>query len=516
MYVLGDVPKKGATLNPDKTAIVFENRRITFKELDERVNRLANAFIGLGCKKGDRLAILSENTHKYMEVYFAAAKAGMSVTPLNFRLSDTELAYIVNDSESVLFLAGDGYEGRSQTIKSQLKHINNYVSLDNRSESHLFYEDILRESSVDEPRVPVNENDMVILMYTGGTTGLPKGVMLSHRNILSAMYGLIISFTITRHDIECFILPLFHISLWPVLCALMVGGTAVIVRRPDLQNLLQAIQKEKCTHIVLVPTLLNWILDLSNIDEFDLTSLRLITYAGSPMPAEVLKKCIGKFGNIFAQGYGLTEAAPLVTTLHPEDHFFDGPKAKLLMSVGKEGATVHVRVVDENDEPVNPGQVGEIVARGKNIMMGYWKNSDLTTQALRGGWLHTGDLGTLDEEGYIYLVDRKADMIVTGGENVYPKETEDILYSHPAVFECAVVSAPDEKWGERVQAVVVLKKGYPVTEEEMIRYCKQRLAGYKCPKKIEFWDDLPKTTVGKIKRKDVKQHFWEGCRKMVG
>ncbi|MBI5591645.1 MAG: long-chain-fatty-acid--CoA ligase [Deltaproteobacteria bacterium] len=516
MYVLGDVPKKGATLNPDKTAIVFENRRITFKELDERVNRLANAFIGLGCKKGDRLAILSENTHKYMEVYFAAAKAGMSVTPLNFRLSDTELAYIVNDSESVLFLAGDGYEGRSKTIKSQLKHINNYISLDNHAESHLFYEDILRESSVDEPKVPVNENDMAILMYTGGTTGLPKGVMLSHRNILSAMYGLIISFTITRHDTECFILPLFHISLWPVLCVLMVGGTAVIIRRPDLQTLLQAIQKEKCTHIVLVPTLLNWILDLSNIDEFDLTSLRLITYAGSPMPAEILKKCISKFGNIFAQGYGLTEAAPLVTTLHSEDHFFDGPKAKLLMSVGKEGATVNVRVVDENDQPVNPGQVGEIVARGENIMMGYWKNPDLTTQALRGGWLHTGDLGTLDEEGYIYLVDRKADMIVTGGENVYPKETEDILYSHPAVFECAVVSAPDAKWGERVQAVVVLKNGCHVTEEEMITYCKQRLAGYKCPKKIDFWDDLPKTTVGKIKRKDVKKHFWEGCKKMVG
>jgi len=516
MYVLGDVPKKGATLFPEKTALVFEGIRISYRELNERVNRLANALIDLGCKKGERLAILSENTHKYMEVYFATAKAGMSVTPLNFRLSDSELPNIVNNSEAVICIAGDGYEERFQALSDELENIKTWIALDTHHEGYLYYEDLIRNASGEEPEVEVNEDDLMVLMYTGGTTGLPKGVMLSHRNILSAMYGLIIGYSLTRHDIECFILPLFHISLWPVLCILMVGGRVVIVRKPDLQSTLKTIEDEKCTHIVLVPTLLVWILDLPNLDEFNLSSLRSITYAGSPMPPEVLKRCIDKFGNIFSQGYGLTEAAPLVTVLFPEDHALEGPKSGLLKSVGKEGATVEIQVVDENERPVKPGEVGEITARGKNIMMGYWKNPELTAEALRRRWLHTGDMGTIDEEGYIYLVDRKADMIITGGENVYPKETEDILYEHPSVQECAVASAPDEKWGERVQAVVVLKEGHTVTEEELIQHCKKRLAGYKCPKKIEFWDELPKTPIGKIIRKKVKEHYWGGQDKLIG
>jgi long-chain acyl-CoA synthetase len=516
MYTLGDVPRKGATVHPDKVAIVFERTRLTFREMNERVNRFANALIGIGCKKGDRLVILSENTHKYMEVYFAAAKAGMSVTPLNFRLSDTELTHIANDSEAVVFIMGDGYEECSQAMRDDLKHIRHWIALDGRAKRYLFYEDLIKDAAPTEPEVQVDEDDMMILMYTGGTTGLPKGVMLSHRNLLSAMYGLIIAYSLTRHDIECFILPLFHVSFWPVLCVLMVGGTVVIVRRPDLQETLKEIQNEKCTHIVLVPTLLVWILDLPNLDEYDLSSLRVITYAGSPMAPEVLKRCISKFGNIFGQGYGLTEAGPLATTLYPEDHAFEGPKADLLKSVGKEGATTEVRVLDENDRPAKPGQVGEISVRGKNVMMGYWKNPELSAEVLRGGWLHTGDLGYVDDEGYIYLVDRKADMIVTGGENVYPKETEDVLYENPAVQECAVVSAPDEKWGERVQAVVVLKEGYTITEEELKQHCKKRLAGYKCPKKIEFWNQLPKTPIGKIMRKEVKKHFWQGSKKLIG
>jgi long-chain acyl-CoA synthetase len=221
-----------------------------------------------------------------------------------------------------------------------------------------------------------------------------------------------------------------------------------------------------------------------------------------------MKRC-EKFGNIFTQGYGLTEAAPLVTVLFKEDHVLEGPKAKLLSSAGKVGLPVEARIVDENDTPLKPGEVGEIEIRGKNIMMGYWKNPEFTATTLREGWLHTGDMGMIEEDGYIYLVDRKADMIITGGENVYPKETEDVLYAHPAIKECAVVSAPDDRWGKRIQTVVVLKAGQTVTEEELISHCKSKLAGYKCPKKIEFWDELPKTPIGKILRKDVKKHFWK-------
>jgi long-chain acyl-CoA synthetase len=507
MYTLGDIPRKGRTLYRDKVALVFEDLNLTYKELDERVNRLANALTALGFEKGHRLTILAENTHKYMEVYFAAAKLGASVTPLNFRLSDNEIEYIANDSEATIFFAGDGYEERSLGLKPLLKNFRHWIALDKKSDGFLFYEDLLQDTSDQEPYVEVNEYDLAILMYTGGTTGLPKGVMLSHRNIMTAMYGMVIGFSFTRQDCTCFILPLFHISLWPILCLLMVGGKTVILRRPDIGEILQSIHRERCTHINMVPTLLTWLLDDPRINEFDLSSLRLIGYAGSPIALEVLKKGIAKFGSIFTQGYGLTEAAPMVTLLFKEDHYIEGPKTKLLSSVGKVGLPVDVRIVDEEDRPLKPGETGEVVVRGQNVMMGYWKNPELTASALRGGWLHTGDVGTVDEEGYIYLLDRKADMIITGGENVYPKETEDVLYEHPAVRECAVVAAPDERWGERVQAAVVLKPGQTMTESELIQHCKSRLAGYKCPKEIAFWEELPKTPVGKILRREVRKVF---------
>ncbi|MDQ7783049.1 MAG: long-chain-fatty-acid--CoA ligase [Desulfomonilaceae bacterium] len=516
MYTLGDVPRRNATIFEDKVALVFEGARVTYRQLDDRVNRLANALIGVGCTKGDRLTILSENTHKYIEVYFAAAKAGMSVTPLNFRLSDKELVHIVNDSEARVFIAGDGYEARSLGLKNELQNIKSWVTLDNRYDGYLYYEDLLKEAPAPDPLVQVDEDEMAILMYTGGTTGLPKGVMLSHRNLLTSAYGFIIACSFTRHDTECFVLPLFHISLWPALCVLMVGGTVVIIRRPELEEIVRLIQDEKCTHINLVPTILGWMLNLPNLDEFDLSSLRLITYAGSPIAPEVLKNAIVKFGNIFAQAYGLTEAAPFVSYLREEEHVLGGPKAKLLTSAGKEGPHGEARVFDANDAPVKPGEIGEIVSRGKHVMMGYWNNPELTRETLKGGWLHTGDVGTVDEKGYIYLLDRKADMIVTGGENVYPKETEDVLYEHPSVQECAVVSAPDDRWGERVQATVVLKAGYVADEEELIDHCKKKLAGYKCPKAIEFWGELPKTPVGKILRRDVKRHYWKDKDKSIG
>ncbi len=507
MYTLGDIPRKGRALYRDKVALVFEGLNLTYKELDDRVNRLANALIGLGLKKGGRVTVLAENTTKYMEIYFAAAKLGASVTPLNFRLSDKEIDYIGNDCEATIYFAGDGYEERSHGFKQNLKNIRQWIALDKKMDGFMTYEDLLRDASDEEPAVEVDENDLAILMYTGGTTGLPKGVMLSHRNIMTSIYGMIIGFSFTQNDSTCYILPLFHISLWPVLCLLMVGGKTVILRRPDIGEILRSIHQERCTHINLVPTLLTWLLDDPRIDQFDLTSLRLIGYAGSPIAIEVLKKGIARFGSIFTQGYGLTEAAPLVTVLFKEDHWVEGPGMKLLSSVGKVGLPVEVRIVDDEDRPLQPGEPGEVVVRGKNLMMGYWKNPELTASALRGGWLHTGDVGTIDEDGYIYLLDRKADMIITGGENVYPKETEDALYEHPAVRECAVVASPDERWGEKVQAVVVLKTGLTATEAELIQHCKARLAGYKCPKNIVFWDELPKTPVGKILRREVRKHF---------
>jgi acyl-CoA synthetase (AMP-forming)/AMP-acid ligase II len=256
-----------------------------------------------------------------------------------------------------------------------------------------------------------------------------------------------------------------------------------------------------------VPTLYTWLLDYPELDRFDLTSLRMMGYAGSPIPEQVLRKCMAKFGNILAQGYGLTEAAPIVSALMPEDHALEGPKAKLLTSVGKEMLVVEVRIADGHGNPVKCGEIGEVLARGPNIMMGYWKNPQMTTEKLRNGWLHTGDLGVQDADGYLYLVDRKADMIITGGENVYPTETENVIYQHPSVYECAVAAVPDERWGEKVQAAVVLKPGSTATQEEIIDFCRERIAHYKCPKAVVFWKSLPKSPIGKILRKDVRKAF---------
>jgi len=514
MYTLGDIPRKSALHHPDALATVFEGVRLTHKAFNNRVNRLANALLKMGFKKGGRVAVLAENTHKYLETYFATAKLGMSVTPLNFRLSDEEITHIASDSDAVCFFAGDGYEARAAGIAKSLKKTTSWIAYDNKAEGFIDYEAMLAESSDAEPGVPVDENDLAVLMYTGGTTGLPKGVMMSHRNLMTAVLSATIALAFTKDDATCFVLPLFHVSFWPALCVLMVGGKVVINRKPDLNGILKLIQDEKCTHINAVPTLYGWMLQLADVDAYDLSSLRSISYAGSPMPIEILKQCIQAFGNILSQAYGMTEALG-VTQLADSDHQIDGEGSKLLASAGKPILCAEVDIFDAHDNPLGTNEIGEIVIRGKHVMTGYWKNPELTQQTLRGGWYHSGDMGYIDAEGYLYLVDRKADMIVTGGENVYPKEVEDLLYEHPAVAMAAVVSAPDAKWGERVQAVVVLKAGQSVTETELIAFCKERLGGYKCPKAVEFWDALPTSPVGKILRKDVKKKFWEGRERSI-
>jgi long-chain acyl-CoA synthetase len=520
MYTLGDIPRCGSVLWPDNIAIVFEGKRYTYKQFNERINRFANLLIKAGCRKGDGLAVMADNCAKYLEVYFAAAKIGVRVTPVNVRLGDDEIVYIINDSETAFFVVGDGYEEKVKQMKNGFKNIKAWVSLDNPVCGFLDYDKVLDISPALEPdldQYDIQENDLAILMYTGGTTGLPKGVMLSHRSALLAGITSALASGFTEDDSTCFVLPIFHVSWWPILSMLIIGGKVCINRKPDLDTIFKLIEDEKCSHMNLVPTIYGWMVDWPSVGKYDLSSLRLLTYAGSPFPTEVLKKCIRKFGNKFAQGYGATETAGAgISGLSWKDHHLDGPLSKYLVSAGKPMPNSRVKIVDENDKTLGPGEYGEICAKGKHIMMGYWKNPKLTEAVLKGGWYHTGDMGYMDEDGYIFMTDRKADMIISGGENVYPKEVEDIIYQHPAVKECTVVSAPDAKWGEVVQAVVVLRPGKQATAEEIIEHCKKNnLAGYKCPKAVAFWADIPKTIVGKIVKKDVKKKFWEGKDRMI-
>ncbi|HUO74012.1 MAG TPA: long-chain-fatty-acid--CoA ligase [Solirubrobacteraceae bacterium] len=508
MYTLADLPRRGAVLHGPRTAVVFEDTRLTYEQLNRRINQAAHTLAGLGLQSGERLTVLSDNSARYLETYLAAAKLGVSVTPLNTRLSEAELDYIVTDSEAVAIVVGDTYEEKAARLLATAPGLRFGVSLDNDLEGFTGYEAALAHAPAGEPhpaRAP-SEDDLAVLMYTGGTTGAPKGVMLSHRNVMTATIADAITLGFTKEDSTCFVLPIFHVSWWPILSLLLVGGKVVINRTPDLNEILRLIQDERCTHMNSVPTIYGWLMDMAPVDSYDLHSLRSLTYAGSPIAVEVLKRAITTFGPIFAQAYGATETAGgPITFFEAEDHHLEGEDSRLLASAGKAAICSEIKVVGDNGETLESGAIGEVCVRGKHIMMGYWKNPGLTAAALRDGWYHTGDLGYLDERGYLFLTDRKSDMIISGGENVYPNEVENVLHAHPGVLECSVVAASDERWGEIVHAVVVTRDGVEITGEEIIAHCRQTLAGYKCPKRVTFIDSLPKTAIGKVSRKKVKE-----------
>jgi len=509
MEVLGDILERGALLYPGREAIVFKDTRVTYKKMNERVNQLAHYLLSLSLTGAKHIAVLAENCHQYAELYFAAAKAGHVTVPLNYRLSIREMTEIVTDSSCKVLFFGKSLASQAGEL-SQKFAFNDVVCFDDQREDAHYYEGLLPNFANTNPEITVDENQMAILMYTGGTTGKPKGVMLSHRSLMTSTYDNALVFKFDEEPSTCFILPFFHISMWPVLAVMFAGGKVVVAERPDLTEIMRLIQDEKCQHINSVPSIYNWMLMHPDLGEYDLSSLKIMSYAGSPIAPELLKKLIHKFGSVFFQIYGMTEAG-LITDLLPEDHVVDGPLelTKRLSSCGRQSYFPKVKVVGPDGRDVVPQEIGEIIVKGKNIMLGYWNNPEQTAKALKDGWLYTGDLGTIDEDGYVYLVDRKNDMIITGGENVYPREVEDVIYEHPAVMEVAVFGVPDDKWGESVKAIVVLKGGMTLREDELQQFCKTRLASYKCPKSVEFRDILPKSGVGKILRSKLKGEYWK-------
>jgi acyl-CoA synthetase (AMP-forming)/AMP-acid ligase II len=510
MYTLADIVRKHSRLDPDRECMVCDDVRLTWKQLNERVNRLANGLADLGVEKGTKMAVLALNCHRYVEIYYATSKLGAVAVPLNFRLSPDELVYVINHSDAEYLIAGPAMLAVAKEILPQLENIKQRVVFSAREEGWLDYEELLDKSSDAEPEVEVDEDDLCQLQYTGGTTGLPKGVMITHRNYMTTVMGMALATEVDPNYATLQVLPIFHTAWWPILLHHAGGSKAVIAKRLDFDEILSTLEKEKVTHVNMVPVLFSWLLDFPNLDKYDLSGMKFLTYAGAPMPEDVLRRCIDKFGPIFQQGYGLTEASPLGTILDMEDQCrVEGPPelVRRINSCGRESLVTEVRVVDEEDNDVAVGEIGEIVIRGKNVMKGYWKDPELTAEALRGGWLHTGDLAEVDEAGFIYIVDRKHDMIITGGENVYPFEVEQILYEHPAVLEAAVVGLQDKKWGEMVTAAVGLKQGAEATEEELKAFCKERIAGYKCPKRVVFMEEVPKSALGKVLRRQVREQL---------
>lgn len=483
-----------ARKNPDRPAIYCEDRSYTYREFNERVNRLANGIAQLGICKGEKIALMMKNSDFFVFTFFAAAKLGAVVVPVNFRLAPSEVHYILKQSDAVMTVCDQEYE---KTIYEAMQGTDVHIVVtvgESRLEGQFSYNDVLA-SSAEEPDVEVTDTDEVEILYTSGTTGKPKGALFTHNQIFKVGLTMIVNMGIREHERFLHLAPLFHsaqLNLFLV-PGVMLAGTHVIHRDFHPVKTLQAIQEYKITHFFAIPTMYNFMLQVPNAADYDLSSIRRCGYGAAPMAPELVKKSMellktDQFYNLC----GLTEAGPGGILLDPEGH-----KTHL----GKGGKAIFLseaRVVNAEGEDVKPGAIGEFILRSDTIMKEYYKKPEDTKRTIKDGWLYTGDLATIDEDGFITLVDRKKDMIISGGENVYSVEVESVLYEHPAVLEAAIIGLPDEVWGEAVCAVIVPKEGMVIDEQEIRSFCRVKLAGYKVPRKIFIEQELPRNASGKI------------------
>ncbi len=500
---------------PERDCIVFEGKRWTYAQINDRTNRLANALAKKGVTKEDRIGLLHVNCNQYIETYFAAAKLGAIFVPLNFRAKADELAYMIGHAEVKVLFVGQRYQDLVNSIRPQLARVKETISIEGGA--HLPYEDLLRSAPPDEMTSEIGDEDVTILMYTSGTTGKPKGVPLRHNAFAAYVLDNVEPASPEIEERNLLTVPLYHVAgIQAMLAAIYGGRTLVLMKQFEVKEWMETIQRERATRAMLVPTMLKRVIDDPDFGKYDLSSLKVITYGAAPMPFEVIHKAIGVMPWArFINAFGQTETASTITTLGPEDHRIEGTeeeKAKklkrLTSSIGKPLPDIEVKIVDEEGKTLPPLEVGEILARGPRVMAGYWKDDQKTSQVLTPeGWLRTSDMGWMDEEGYIYLAGRADDMIIRGGENISPDEVEEALHSHPKVEEAAVIGVPDVEWGQEPRAVVVLKKGESASPEEIMEFCRTRLAGFKRPRSVVFIDALPRNPMGKVLRKRLREEY---------
>jgi len=512
--------QKAVNFYPDKVGVVDGTRSFTYAQTGERTASLARFFLAQGIQPKDRISIFEINSHAFLETYYAAAGIGAILNPLNFRLSPREVAFILRDSGARWLVAGSQFADVVEGILNEenplegILWIGDAPPMSGNLQCDSFENALNDNAGTFEP-VPVNENDVAHLYYTSGTTGRPKGVMLTHKNVCLHALGTIAELRLADTDIWGHIAPMFHLAdAWATFAMTWVGARHVMVGQFEAEAVIATIQKEQITLSNLIPTMLNLMIKHPNVAEYDFSSLRVILSGGAPIAPEVVRSITETFGCDYIQTYGMTETSPYLTFSLLKQHLADLPAEAQLKYKSKTGRPfigVDLKVVDENGNPVaaDEQQVGEIWVRGDTITPGYWNLPDETQKAFHEGWLRTGDLANLDVEGYVNIVDRKKDMIVTGGENVYSTEVENVLYMNPKILEAAVFAVPDEKWGEAVTAAVVLKENETATEKEIISFCKQHQASFKAPKSILFIDELPKTGSGKIYKKALRDPYWE-------
>jgi long-chain acyl-CoA synthetase len=519
MSSLTQIIRRNVQLHGEKTATRFFGRSHSWREFQERISRLASGLKGLGVEEGERVAILALNSDRYYEFYFAASWAGAVFVPVNTRLAPAEFVHWLNDSGSTVVFAGDEFVPALAEIKDQLDTVQHMVYLGESEtpDGYISFEDLVAGHQPVAPSARSGD-DLAGLFYTGGTTGKSKGVMLSHRNLTYNVLQAMPSLNISEKDIFLRSAPMFHIAdgFFGFIAATL-GCTNVIVPGFEPTLVLKTLQDEQISTSLLVPTMINMLVNTPELPEYDLSKLQNLLYGASPMPEAVIMKAMEVIPHVdFYQAYGQTEASPVITIMGPEYHTTAGPLAGKINGAGCAITGVDLKIFDESDQPVAVGEVGEVCIRGENVMLGYWNLPDVTTETLRNGWLHTGDGGRIDQDGMLFIVDRVKDMIISGGENVYSSEPEQAVYQHPAVAECAVIGIPHDSWGEQVHAVVVLKAGHSLTEQELIDHCKALIAGFKCPRSVTFRDEpLPLSGAGKILKKDLRTPFWEGQNRNV-
>ena len=516
---LGEVARLQAQARRDTPAFVFEGRSTSFAEFDAHANQVANGLIAAGLKKGARVSYLGKNSDHYFEALFGGAKAGVVMAPVNWRLAAPEIVYIIDDCHAEVLFVGPEFIELARKITPELSSVRLIVAMEGGAPEWETFEHWRDKQSTAEPDVGADWDDVVIQLYTSGTTGRPKGAMIRHSNILG----------MRRHspenmaewnkwndaDVSLVAMPIFHIggSGWGI-TGIVNGARGVVAREFDPHKVLDYIEKDGITKIFMVPAAMQIVVRHPRAREVDYSGIKYILYGASPIPLDLLRECMEVFGCGFVQMYGMTETTGTIVALPPEDH--DPAGNERMRSAGKPLPGVEVAVLGEDGKALPARQVGEIATRSIANMAGYWNMDDATAKTIDSdGWLRTGDAGYVDEDGYVYIHDRVKDMIISGGENVYPAEVENAIFGHPDVADVAVIGVPDDKWGEAVKACVVKKPGTDPKPDDIIAWARARIAGYKTPKSVDFIEALPRNPSGKILRRELREPYWSGRERRV-
>jgi len=518
---IGDLYDRCVNFYGKHTAITYNNFSCTYSMMGDNAYRLAAAFQDIGMKKGDKAAFLMANCPEYIFCEYALAKIGCVRIPLAVLLGSEDHIYMMNLTECKVLIYHEKLADRVKEMIPRLKTVTTFICVGENSkpvtDGHYYLQSLIDQYPPEPAPVEIMPEDLIAIYFTGGTTGKPKGVMLSHKTFVNTVFAETMEFDTNWNEVFAYIAPLTHGGGALLLPVLLRKGRCVILDHFDPVLFLQSVEKEKITSTFLVPTMIYVLLDFPELKKYDTSSLSNVIYGASAIAPERLKQALNTFGPIFTQLFGQTEAPMAISALTREAHIVADPKREkqILSSAGRPTLHTQLKLIDEKGDFVNQGESGEVIVRCSNIMEGYYKNPDATAEAIIDGWLHTGDIARQDEEGFLYIVDRKKDMIVSGGFNIFPREIEDVLFEYSGVKGVAVIGVPNEKWGEEVKALVVLQDGYTATQEEIIAFVKERKGSLMAPKTIEFIDQIPLTNLGKIDKKKIREEYWKGQNRMV-